>query len=67
MLASWALCSAIAMPLAGRISTRTGLRAYLVPGVALITAGSILAALARRASWPHWPLRDRCYPCSGSH
>lgn len=46
VLASWALFTAVAMPLVGRISTRTGLRACLVTGVALITAGSILAALA---------------------
>jgi len=46
VLASWALSTAVAMPLVGRISTRTGLRACLVTGVALITAGSILAAFA---------------------
>lgn len=46
VLASWALSTAVAMPLFGRISTRVGLRACLVTGVMLISAGSILAALA---------------------
>jgi len=46
VLASWALSTAVAMPFFGRISARVGLRVCLVAGVTLITAGSILAALA---------------------
>lgn len=46
VLASWALFTAVAMPFFGRLSARVGLRGCLVTGVALITAGSILAALA---------------------
>jgi len=46
VLASWALCSAVAMPFFGRLSARAGLRACVVAGVALVTVGSVVAALA---------------------
>lgn len=46
VLASWALCSAVAMPFFGRLSARVGLRACVVIGVALVTVGSLGAALA---------------------
>lgn len=46
VLASWALCSAIAMPFFGRLSALVGLRACVVAGVALVTVGSLVAALA---------------------
>lgn len=46
VLVSWALASAVTMPLAGRLSAHVGLRLCLITGVVLIAAGSILAALA---------------------
>lgn len=46
VLASWALCSAVAMPLFGRLSRRVGLRASLIVGVVLVAVGSITAALS---------------------
>lgn len=46
VLASWALSTAVAMPLFGRISARVGLRVCLITGVGLLVAGSIVAALA---------------------
>ena len=46
VLASWALASAVAMPLFGRLSRRTGLRRSIAAGVLLVCVGSVVAALA---------------------
>ncbi|WP_211190904.1 MFS transporter [Actinomycetospora sp. TBRC 11914] len=46
ILAGWSLTSAATMPLAGRWAARRGARGLLVVGMALVAAGSIVAALA---------------------
>lgn len=47
VLTAWALMSAVAMPLFGALSGRIGLRASVIAGVALVAAGSLVAASAQ--------------------
>ncbi len=46
VLTSWALMSAVAMPLFGALSGRVGLRMGVVGGVVLIAVGSLIAAVS---------------------
>ncbi|MCD2195845.1 MFS transporter [Actinomycetospora endophytica] len=46
ILAGWSLTSAATMPLAGRWAARRGSRGLLVAGMAVVAAGSVVAALA---------------------
>jgi MFS family permease len=45
VIAAWALGAAVSMPLMGRAAQRNGVRATLIAAAAMLTFGSVLAAL----------------------